>query len=86
MYCGISIQYQGTLGLFHYVFVDSKKLLERWYTKWISGVSVKKPLKSVFITTELGSLVRPIVSAAVHGKSRWRTDYHGSLHYFPTHR
>ena len=31
--------------------------------------------------TELGSfiIVRPIVSAAVHGKTRWRTDFHGSL-------
>ena len=26
--------------------------------------------------TELGSLVRPIVSAAADGKIRWRTDFH----------
>ena len=26
--------------------------------------------------TELGSLVRPIVSAAADGKTRWRTDFH----------
>ena len=28
---------------------------------------------------ELGSLVNPIVSAVVHGKTRRRTDFHGSL-------
>ena len=93
MYCGIIIQYQGMLGLFHYVFVDSKKLLERRYTTWISGVSVRKPLKSVFITTELGSLVRPIVSAAVHGRPVGAQTFMGrstskclNLFYFPTHR
>ena len=43
------------------------------------GVSYGKPLNLFSSHTELGSLVRPIVLAAVHGKTRWRTDFHGSL-------
>ena len=37
------------------------------------------PLNLFSSHTELGGLVRLIVSAAVHGKTRWRTDFHGSL-------
>ena len=44
------------------------------------GVSYGKPLNLFSSHTELESLVRPIVSAAVHGKTRWRTDFHGSLY------
>ena len=40
---------------------------------------LKKPLNLFSSHTELRSLVRPIVSAAVHGKTRSRTDFHGSL-------
>ena len=43
------------------------------------GVSNGNPLNLFSSHTELGSLVRPIVLAAVHGKTRWRTDFHGSL-------
>ena len=43
------------------------------------GVSNGNPLNLFSSHTELGSLVRPIVSAVVHGKTRWRTDFHGSL-------
>ena len=46
------------------------------------GVSNGNPLNLFSSHTELGAykyLVRPIVSAAVHGKTRWRTDFHGSL-------
>ena len=53
-----------------------------FYTTGMVGVSygnLKKPLNLFSSHTELGSLVRPIVSAVVHGKTRWRTDFHGSL-------
>ena len=62
-------------------FCPLKHRLERRYTTptGMVGVSYGKPL-NLFSHTELGSLVRPIVSAAVHGKTRWRTDFHGSLY------
>ena len=44
------------------------------------GVSNGNPRLNLFSShTELGSLVHPIVLAAVHGKTRWRTDFHGWL-------
>ena len=75
-------------------FFPSKHRLERRYTTGMVGVSCGNPLNLFSSHTELGSLVRPIVSAAVHGKTRWRTDFHESLDiemfefifYFPPHR
>ena len=45
---------------------------------WISSVSEQAPEISV-LHYGAWALVRPIVSAAVHGKTRSRTDFHGSL-------
>ena len=43
------------------------------------GVSYGNPLNLFSSHTKLGSLVRLIVSVAVYRKTRWRTDFHGSL-------
>ena len=61
-------------------FFSLKHRLERRYTTGMVGVSYGKPLNLFSSHTELGSLVRPIVSAAVHGKTRWRTDFHAMFH------
>ena len=54
-------------------FFSLKHRLERRYTTGMVGVSYGKPLNLFSSHTELGSLVRLIISAAVHGKTRWRT-------------